>query len=208
MTKLRSALVSDALDALGLRAQCLAAGILPVTLGTVVAGSAFPLDAVVVDAAPEVPYQGLLRALDSVPRDAVVVVSSLERGDVAIWGELLSSICVARGAAGAVCDGNIRDVGRLRSLGFPVFARGTVPTDINGRLEVTGAAGSITVAGVLVAAGDLVVADDDGVVVAPAAVADEVVARALEKASGESGFRAAVEAGLSASEAFAKFGVL
>jgi 4-hydroxy-4-methyl-2-oxoglutarate aldolase len=61
---------------------------------------------------------------------------------------------------------------------------------------------------VLVTAGDLVVADDDGVVVVPAAVADETVARALDKASGESGFRDAIEAGLSASEAFAKFGVL
>jgi 4-hydroxy-4-methyl-2-oxoglutarate aldolase len=112
------------------------------------------------------------------------------------------------GAAGAICDGNIRDVGRLRNLGFPVFARGTIPTDINGRLEVTGPAKSITVAGVLVTAGDLVVADDDGVVVVPAAVADDVITRALEKASGESDFREAVEAGLSASDAFAKFGVL
>jgi 4-hydroxy-4-methyl-2-oxoglutarate aldolase len=130
------------------------------------------------------------------------------REDVAIWGELLSSICVARGAAGAICYANIRDVGRLRNLRFPVFARGTIPTDINGRLEVTGPAKSITVAGVLVTAGDLVVADDDGVVVVPAAVADDVITRALEKASGESDFREAVEAGLSASDAFAKFGVL
>jgi len=59
-----------------------------------------------------------------------------------------------------------------------------------------------------VTAGDLVVADDDGVVVVPAAVAEEAVARALNKASGESEFRDAIEAGLSASEAFARFGVL
>lgn len=208
MKELRAALVSDALDALGLRAQCLHAGIAPLTPGTLVVGAAFPLAVTVVDAAPEVPYQGLLQALDSVPRDAVVVVSSLGRGDVAIWGELLSSICVARGAAGAVCDGNIRDVGRLRSLGFPIFARGTIPTDINGRLEITGPAEAIMVAGVLVTAADLMVADDDGVVVVPAAVAREAIALALEKDSGEGGFREAVEAGLSASDAFARFGVL
>jgi 4-hydroxy-4-methyl-2-oxoglutarate aldolase len=173
-----------------------------------VAGPAFPLEVTIVDAAPEVSYQGLLRALDAVPPDAVVVVSSMGREDVAIWGELLSSICVARAAAGVVCDGNIRDVGQLRGLGFPIFARGTIPTDINGRLEVTGPAESMTAAGVLVTAGDLVVADDDGVVVVPAAIAEEAVARALDKASGESGFRDAIEAGLSATEAFARFGVL
>jgi 4-hydroxy-4-methyl-2-oxoglutarate aldolase len=208
VTKLRGALVSDALDSLGLRAQSLRAGIVPLTPGTAVAGPAFPLEVTVVDAPPEVPYRGLLRALDAVPRDAVVVASAMGREDVAIWGELLSSICIARAAAGVVCDGNIRDVGELRGLGFPIFARGTIPTDINGRLEVTGPAESITAAGVLVTTGDLVVADDDGVVVVPAAVAEETVARALNKASGESEFRDAIEAGLSATEAFAKFGVL
>ena len=96
----------------------------------------------------------------------------------------------------------------IPSLGFPVFAQGTVPTDINGRLEVAGPAESIKVGGVLVTAADLVVGDDDGVVVVPAAVADEVVTRALEKGSGESGFREAVESGLSATDAYAKFGVL
>ena len=206
--EVRAALLADALDALGLRAQCLAAGIVPLTPGTVVTGAAFPLEAIVVDDVPAVPYRGLLRALDAVPPDSVVVASSLGRDDVAIWGELLSSICLARGAAGVVCDGRVRDVVALRSLGFPVFARGTMPTDINGRLEVEGVAASITVAGVFVTAGDLVVADDDGVVVCPAAVADEAVARALEKASGESAFREAVVSGLSASEAFARFGVL
>lgn len=206
--QLRAALVSDALDALGLRAQCLPAGIVPLEPGTVVVGPAFPLEAAVVEAAPDVPYQGLLQALDLVPRDGIVVVSSMGREDVAIWGELLSSISTARGAAGAICDGNIRDIGRVRALGFPVFARGTMPTDINGRLEVTGPARSIVAGGVPVSAGDLVVADDDGVVVVPAAVAGEVIARALEKASGESAFREAVEGGLSARDAFAEFGVL
>ena len=206
--QLRASLVSDALDALGLRTQCLSASIVPMTPGTRLVGTAFPLESNPVDVAPDIPYQGLLRALDAVPRGAVVVASSLGREDVAIWGELLSTICVARGAAGAVCDGNIRDVDLIRSLGFPVFAQGTVPTDINGRLEMAGPAESIKVGGVLVTAADLVVADDDGVVVVPAAVADEVVTRALEKRSGESGFREAVESGLSATDAYAKFGVL
>ena len=206
--QLRAAPVSDALDALGLRGQCLPAGIAPLTPGTVVIGTAFPLAAAVVETAPEIPYQGLLGALDAVPRDAVVVASSMGREDVAIWGELLASICLARGAAGAICDGNVRDVALLRGLGFPVFARGTIPTDINGRLEVAGPAESLVVGGVCVSAGELVVADDDGVVVVPAAVAVDVIARALEKTTGENGFREAVEAGLSASEAFARFGVL
>ena len=77
--QLRASLVSDALDALGLRTQCLSAAIAPITPGTRLVGTAFPLESNPVDVAPDIPYQGLLRALDAVPPDAVVVASSLGR---------------------------------------------------------------------------------------------------------------------------------
>lgn len=205
---IRAALVADALDSLGLRSQCLAAGIVPLAPGQVLVGRAFPVTVISTDSVPDKPYRGLLRALDALSRDDVFVVSAGARQDVALWGELLSTAAMAHGAAGAICDGYARDTALVRELGFSVFSRGCVPYDINGRLEVTGFGDPTEVSGVTVCLGDLIVGDDDGVVVVPRAVQDEVAVRALEKATGESGFRDAVRNGMAPSEAFDRFKVL
>jgi 4-hydroxy-4-methyl-2-oxoglutarate aldolase len=206
--RLRSALVSDSLDALGHRNRCLSAAIAPVTGRTSLVGLAFPVQIEAVDELPAVPYTGLLAALDAIRRDEVFVAAVAGDADVAIWGELVTTVCRARGAVGAVCDGYARDTARIRELGFPVFCRGTIPTDSNGRSEVRSHNMPVTIDGVLIEPGDLVVADDDGVAVVPAALIDKVVHMALDKDAHESRFRAAVVAGMTATEAFAKFGVL
>lgn len=206
--RLRSALVSDALDAIGYRRQCLSAGIVPITGGTVLVGAALPVQIEVVHEVPDVPYQGLLAALDAIGPEQVFVASVGAGSDVAIWGELVTTVCRARGAAGAVCDGYARDSVKIRETGFPVFCRGTVPTDSNGRSEVRAHNVPVVIDGVRIEPGDLVVADDDGVAIVPAALIDRVVGMAQEKDAHESRFRAAVVEGMTATEAFAKFGVL
>ncbi len=207
-TRLRSALVSDALDSLGHRERCLTARIAPITPSAVLVGRAFPVQIEPVDELPDVPYQGLLAALDAVRPDDVFVAAVGGNADVAIWGELLTTVCQARGAVGAVCDGYARDTALIREHGFPVFGRGTVPTDSNGRSEVRAHNVPVVIDGVPIEPGDLVVADDDGVVIVPASLADTVITIALEKDTHESRFRDAVADGMKASEAFAKFGVL
>jgi 4-hydroxy-4-methyl-2-oxoglutarate aldolase len=206
--RLRSALVSDSLDALGYRNQCLSAGISPIVRESALVGRAFPVQIEAVDVVPEVPYVGLLAALDAIGADEVFVASVGGRADVAIWGELITSVCRARGAVGAVCDGYARDTAAIREIGFPVFCRGTIPTDSNGRSEVRSHNVPVVIDGVRIEPGDLVVADADGVSIVPADLVDTVVAMALEKDRHESKFRTAVTDGMSATEAFAKFGVL
>jgi 4-hydroxy-4-methyl-2-oxoglutarate aldolase len=199
---LRSALVSDALDAIGCRDRSLGPKFSPLQPGKVLVGRAFPVSVVPVDGAPDVPYAGLLRALDAIGQGDIYVVSSGGAAGVALWGELLSTIAIARGAVGAVCGGYVRDSAQIRALGFPVFAHGTVPLDINGRLEVTGHESPIEIDGVRVAPGELIVADDDGVVVVPCEVEGDVVERATAKAGAEDGFRADVAAGMLPSRAY------
>jgi regulator of RNase E activity RraA len=97
---------------------------------------------------------------------------------------------------------------QIRESGFPVFCRGTVPTDSNGRSEVRAHNVPVVIDEVRIEPGDLVVADDDGVAIVPAALIDTVVGMAQEKDTHESRFRAAVVEGMTATEAFAKFGVL
>jgi 4-hydroxy-4-methyl-2-oxoglutarate aldolase len=207
-TKLRSALVADALDSLGYRAQCLSAGISALADGEVLVGTAFPVQIETVDALPDVPYVGLLSALDAIGPDDVYVAAVDGQARVAIWGELVTTACLSRGARGAVVDGYARDTALIRDRDFPVFSRGRIPTDSNGRSEVRLHNVPVTIDGVLVRPGDLVVADDDGVAIVPAEVIDQVVRIALDKNEHESEFRTAVAAGMLATDAFRKFGVL
>jgi regulator of RNase E activity RraA len=106
-----------------------------------------------------------------------VLVIATGGGDVAVLGELFATEARRRGLAGIVVDGLCRDVQGLRRLGLPVFARGTIPRSgtAASRAPVRTA---IRCGGIDVAPGDVVFADDDGVVIAP----PERVAAALEAA--------------------------
>jgi regulator of RNase E activity RraA len=199
---LTAALVSDALDRVGRPRRCLPPEIAALAPGTRTVGRAFPVTAVRVAEPPAVPYVGLLRALDEIEPGDVYVISSGGATDAALWGELLSTIAIARGAVAAVCDGYVRDAAKVRALGFPVFARGTLPLDIHGRFEVVAHGAPVQIGGFEIARGDLLVGDDDGVVVVPPDVEDDVVALAREKGTAEDGFRQDVANGMLPSHAY------
>jgi regulator of RNase E activity RraA len=203
----RTSLLSDALDRAGRRRQCLAPDVVTLS-GSRLTGRAFPFLIERVDGPAEMPYRGLLRALDAVPSGSVVVIPGGRAADAALFGELMATACLARGAVGAVCEGFVRDLAEVRALGFTLFACGTVPYDMDGRLEVVGHGRAVEVDGVTIEPGALIVADEDGVVVVPPDVEADVLAAVADKAARESGFRAAVAAGLSPSEAYDRFGVL
>jgi regulator of RNase E activity RraA len=93
-------------------------------------------------------------------------------------------------------------------MGFKIFGTGSSPVDINGRYEVVAHNVPGVIDGVAINPGDLIVGDVDGVTIVPTAAIDEVIARVIEKNSGESNFRKAVKEGIAPSAAFAKFGVL
>lgn len=200
---LRAALVSDALDAIGIRDQCLPPHIRPIQPGQHLVGHAFTVAVTTVTSVPDVPYVGLLNALDALGEGDVFIASGLaDDADVAIWGELISEASRSRGALGAVCNGYGRDTQLVRAAGFPAFTRGSVPYDSNGRSEVVGHGQPITIGSVTIACGDLVVGDDDGVVIVPIDHIPEVIDIALAKGAAESDFRRAVRAGMKATEAF------
>jgi regulator of RNase E activity RraA len=202
-----SAVVSDCCDAVGLRDRALAPGILPVAPGLpVLVGLARPARSVPVDAIPDAPYAMEIAFLDSLRPDDVVVASV--PGAVAFWGELFSTAARARGAAGVIVDGLVRDQRRIGAMGFPVFARGGHPTDSLGRIAMVEHDVQVVVGGVTVSPGDLVIADVDGIVAVPATIAPEVVRRALEKVSTEDGARDLLERGALLREVFDRFRVL
>ena len=203
-----SAVVCDALDAEGLTQQSPRVPLRPLTSGGVLVGRCrTTLWADMAHRDPD-PYALELWAVDECRPDDVLICAaggSLRSG---IWGELLSTAARNRGCVGVVADGAVRDVARMRAMGFPVFARGTVIYDSKDRQRVIDLDVPVLIDGVLFAPGDLVVADEDGVVVVPRRVEAAVVRRAWDKVHAENEVRDAIAAGMKAAEAFAKFGVL
>ena len=113
-----------------------------------------------------------------------------------------------RGCTGAIIDGTVRDVSKMSELKFPVHARGTSPYDSLNRQRVIDIDVPVQIDSVTFAPGDLVFADEDGIVVVPGACETQVLELAFHKVHGENQVREALLSGLSASEAFAKYGIL
>jgi 4-hydroxy-4-methyl-2-oxoglutarate aldolase len=159
----------------------MAARIRPVWAGATVAAPAYPVGCAAGDNLAV--HVGVTRA----PAGSVLVVDVGAVAGRGYWGEVLTTAAEARGLAGLVLDGGVRDVDALAAHGFPVFSAGIA---LPGASKVLpGTVGTpVRVGGVSVAAGDWIVGDVDGVVVIPAATLDAVLEAGQARAAKEEGF--------------------
>src|SRR5689334_11633684 len=125
--RITTAVLSDALDAAGQRDQVMNAAIRPLVKGMRAYGRAATVAFGPVDHNVEEPYDEVIAFIDGLERGAVVVAATGPSERSAFWGELFSTAATARGAAGLVCDGYIRDTPLIEELGFPAFAPGSRP---------------------------------------------------------------------------------
>jgi len=109
----------------------------------------------------------LTTAIAEAGPDAVMVVANAGRTDVSCWGGLVSLGAARRGVRGVVADGACRDVGEARDLEFPIYGRAAVPVTARGRLQQASAGEPVKLGSVTVDPGDVVLADETGVVVIP-----------------------------------------
>src|SRR5579884_4134310 len=152
--------------------------------------------------------QGMLDTIDeSAPGSVYVMV--LEDGlDYAGIGGLMSTAMKYRGLAGAVVDGGVRDTPQITKLQFPVFSRGVVPSTTVNHFRFAGRNVPVKCAGVDVRAGDIVVADLDGVAIVPRERAEEILKRAQQLDETEHGMFSFSEKYKSIREAVKRFGRL
>jgi regulator of RNase E activity RraA len=151
---------------------------------------------------------GMLAAIDQGGANSVYVMAVEDGIDIAGMGGLMGTAMSARGFSGAVIDGGVRDVAYLTKIGFPVYALGIVPSTSVSHYRFAGANVPVVCDGVAVNAGDIIVADADGVTVVPRAQAPQVLSLAQEMDFKEHSMYADIEKLKSIQEAVKKFGRL
>jgi 4-hydroxy-4-methyl-2-oxoglutarate aldolase len=205
---LYSAVVCDALDAAGLKHQSPRVALRPLTTqGVLIGRCKTTLWADMAHVDPE-PYKLELLAVDTCQPDDVFIAAANGTMRSGLWGELLSTASRRSGCVGAIVDGAVRDVVKMTAMGFPVFARAACVYDSKDRNRVIDVDVPVEIDGVRFSPADLVIADVDGIVVVPQSVEADVIRAAWEKVHAENEVRSAIAGGMTATEAFRKYGVL
>lgn len=211
-----TAVVGDIMDGLGLQKQFLPPRIRPLHPDMVVIGRAMTvLEADVFTYAAEnsanrlmaKPFGLMLEALDDLKAGEVYLCTGASP-TYALWGELMSVRAGILGAAGAVVDGWSRDTHGIINLDFPTFSYGSYAQDQGPRGKVIDYRVPLEIGGVKIQPGDIVFGDIDGVCIVPQSAEEEVFVKASEKAQGEKMVQKAIEGGMSAADAFKKFGIM
>ena len=214
--ELFSAVVGDVMDKQGYQHQFLPPQIRPLQDDMLVAGRAMPvLEADTFgetvggtsNKLMEKPFGLMLEALDDLKRNEVYLCTGASPR-YALWGELMSTRAAGLGAAGAVVDGYARDTKGIIAMNFPTFCYGSYAQDQGPRGKVIDFRLPIEIKGVSIRPGDIVIGDIDGVCVVPQEDEVEIISLAIEKARGEKLVKKAIEGGMSACEAFKKFGIM
>ena len=211
-----TAVVGDVMDTMGRLRQFLPPQIKPLRNDMVVIGRAMTVleadvfaeshDPSGTDFMSE-PFGLMFRALDDLKAGEVYICAGASPR-YALWGELMSTRAIKLGAAGAVVDGYHRDTRGILGLGFPAFSYGGYAQDQAPRGKVIDFRVPLEIGGVRVMPGDVIFGDLDGVCVIPRAAEEEVFGKALEKVQKENLVGRAIGDGMSAQEAFEKFGVM
>lgn len=196
--------VSDALDELGLRGAVGASTLVPTEAGTCIVGSALTIRNALRREDPMTAVRDKdnrmaeIEAHNLAQPDDVLVIQGVS--GISNMGGVGAQIGKRQGEVGAIVDGGIRDVADFRALSYPVWSTGRTPLTGKWRLEAVEINGPVTICGMAVQAGDLVVADDTGVCFVPRERAAEVLAFARKKTKAEQDKAAEVARGLSVPE--------
>lgn len=214
--ELFTAVVGDIMDKMGLQKQFLPPQIRPLKDDMFLVGRAMPV--LEADCFEELsggsqnplmnkPFGLMLEALDAIQPDEIYICSG-SSPDYALMGELMMTRIKQCGGAGAVVNGYSRDTYGIQAVGLPVFSYGPYAQDQAPRGKVIDFGVPIEMNGVRIHPGDIIIGDIDGVCVVPRKVEEEVIMRALEKANGEKKVLKAIQGGMSAVDAWEKYGIM
>jgi regulator of RNase E activity RraA len=199
LKQLPTATISDALDYLGIDGGC--EGIRPIAAGLSLVGPAFTVEFAPVAAGEPAPAADYI---DEVSAGEVVVIANAGRLWCTVWGDLLAHTAQRRGVAGTVIDGCCRDATAILASGYPVFSKSVYMKSGKNRVRMVAKQQPALVSGQHVVPGDIVCADDSGVVVVPRAQLERVTGLALEIEAMERRVLASVKSGSGLKDARAR----
>ena len=209
-----TAVISDVFDNLGMEPMALANDLWPTTgeRQRAFAGPAYTVNGVWKQGALK-GDRDKLQAIDEMPEGSVAVWAANGAQGVCCFGDLLATAMKHRSVAGVVVDGGVRDLGFLRGLDLPMMIAYRTPVQALGRWKVTGCQGPVNVRGaiaesVTILPGDIIVADDDGVIAVPSVRAREVADLAASWESKDRAARDDIANGMKLLDAVDKHGSL
>jgi regulator of RNase E activity RraA len=213
--ELYTAVVGDIMDQMGLYHQFLPQKIQPLDPNSVLVGYAmtvlqtdwFESNQASQNDILSQPFGLMLQALDDLRQNEIYLCTG-SSPRYALWGELMSARAKKSGARGAVLNGFIRDTRGIIKQKFPCFSLGPYAQDQRPRGKVVDFRITVEIDGVRIESGDLVFGDIDGVCVVPQDAVDEVMTQAISKSRGEKTVRQAIENGMTAVDAFNKYGIM
>src|SRR3984893_7850065 len=198
--------VYDVLRAKGYPSQTLPASIRPLNIQQVVAGPVFTIEGKRDDSLTE--HESLLKwceLLSKAPANTVLVCQPNDHA-LAHMGELSAKTLAYKKVLGYIVDGGCRDSAHIEKLGFPVFCKYFTPVDIVGKWAAASFGEPVQVGEVTLLTGDYVLADRDGIVIIPAAIAAEVVEETEEVLRKENLVRKAILQGIDPVQAYLQYG--
>lgn len=200
ISKLDVASVSDALDKIGIPGGLL--GIHPVVEGKRMCGRAFTVHYV-----PNGVIKGNVGDfLDDVKPGEVVVIDNGGRLYCTVWGDIMTYVATKKNIAGTVIDGVCRDVPGIKSNNYPIFTKSVYMVTGKDRVTVDYVNKPVAISGVQVCPGDIILADDSGVVCIPDAVAEKVCEIAEGVEAAEQKILSLIDQGMSLKDARAAMG--
>ena len=156
----------------------------------------------------EEPYDSVIKCIDSLSPDSLLVTTGSDTFNVGIMGELTATALRVRKSRGAIVNGYTRDARKLIKMEFPTFAWGASPIDTTGRVRVVDYNIPIIIGGVKISPDDLVFADLDGIVVIPKNLEKEVIDEVIKRINTENIVRKELAEGVTMAEVWNKHGVL
>ncbi len=193
LARLDACAVSDAMDKLGLAG--VVTGLPALSVHRRIAGRVVTVK-LGVGSPPPGPARHLgTTAIEAAESGDVIVIEQRSGVDAGSWGGILTRGALARGVAGVVADGPVRDIDEARALDFPVYARSCTARTARGRIVEFGTNVPIVVGDVAVSPGDYVIADGSAVVFIPAAAVLRVLDAAEWIARREAAMAEAIAAG-------------
>jgi regulator of RNase E activity RraA len=214
--ELYTSVVGDVMDKMGLQQQFLPPQIRPLNGNMFIAGRAMPV--LEADCFEELSpgsknplmnksFGLMLEALDDIKPGEVYFCTGASPY-YALLGELMMTRVKICGGAGAVVNGFSRDTKGIFEIGLPVFSYGPYGQDQAPRGKVIDFRIPVEINGVRVIPGDIIIGDIDGVCILPQKNENEIIVRAYEKAKGERKVLKAIQAGMTAVEAWNKYGIM